>query len=233
MAKRYHKHLYPTLLLSIILVLVLSPFVGNDAAGRILLTVLFLVVMVRALQILASSRRIFWTVVALAAAAGIGGTILIASRNLPGIGWNTTRHLVRGCYLSFFVLLIHVLIKSIFTGRRVSSDKIYAAISVYLMLGIFWSMLYSFAEELDPTAFGRVMPQWSGSYFELLYFSFCNLSTLGYEDLTPQTTLVRTLSYMEAIVGQLFVAVLIARLVGMNIAQMERDFIRELDEERK
>ncbi|MCX6357447.1 MAG: ion channel, partial [Candidatus Aureabacteria bacterium] len=107
--------------------------------------------------------------------------------------------------------------------HRMDSDKIYAAISCYLLLGIFWALIYALTEEIDPTSFGRVMPQWGGSFSDLIYFSFCTLTTLGYGDLVPHTAVTQTLSYLEAVSGQLFVAILIARLVGLNIAQMAHD----------
>lgn len=135
------------------------------------------------------------------------------------------RYICWGGYLAFFIIVMYVLIKSIFSGYRVTGDKIFAAISCYLLLGLFWALVYGILENIDPTAFGRVMPQWGGSFSDLIYFSFTTLTTMGYGDITPQTAAAQTLAYFEAISGQLFVAILIARLVGMNIAQMRHDWL--------
>ncbi|MCX6340666.1 MAG: potassium channel family protein [Candidatus Aureabacteria bacterium] len=220
MTLKYHRHLYVTLMLAIIMILIMVPFLRNDERGRFFLSLLLLLVILGALKILASSRRIFWVGVILGLGAGLCGPLLPLMTNLSPAAWSAVKYSLMGAYVAFFTLVIYVLLKSIFTGCRVTGDKIYAAISGYLLLGIFWALIYAIAEDLDPTSFGRVMPQWGGSFSELLYFSFTTLTTLGYGDIGPQTALSQTLSYMEAISGQLFVAILIARLVGMNIAQM-------------
>jgi hypothetical protein len=228
--KKYHRHLYLTLMLAIFLILLLQPFLKNDEMGRFALGILFFIVILGALKVLASSRRIFWIGAILGIISGVGGTMLPFLTHVSHTTWSTVKYVCFGAYLTFFILVIYVLLRSIFTGYRITGDKIYAAISGYLLLGILWGLFYALAEDLDPTAFGRVMPQWGGSFGELLYFSFTTLTTMGYGDITPQTAVAQTLCYMEAVAGQLFVAILIARLVGMEIAQMEHDRPPDMDE---
>jgi len=221
---QYHRRLYLSLMLAILAILALLSILKNDEAGRIALSLLFIVVMLHALYILAPRRRVFWAGCALAAASGVVPPIMMFLVKLPGALHRPVIHACMATYIAFLALVIVVLVKSIFSGYRMTSDKIYAAVSAYLIIGILWSVLYLVIEDYDPEAFGRVMPQWGGSAPEIIYFSFTTLSTLGYGDITPQTSVAQTAAYFEAITGQLFVAILIARLVGLNIAQTTRDY---------
>lgn len=100
------------------------------------------------------------------------------------------------------------------SGGPVTLNRIMGALCVYLLLGTLWSMLFGFAEFFLPSAFdyGGSRPQDAAAQF--LYYSFVTLTTLGYGDVTPVHPIVRTLSYLEAVIGQLYLAVLVASLVG-------------------
>lgn len=74
--KKYHKNLYLKLMLAILLILLLVPVMKDDQFGRFIIALLFLFVILRALSILSTSRRIFWVSVALGVTAGIGGPLL-------------------------------------------------------------------------------------------------------------------------------------------------------------
>lgn len=219
----YHRRLYFSLMLAILMILVLFPLVQDAETGRLGIALLFLVVMLHALKILASRRRIFWLGFSMAITAGVIIPALIHAAAIPTAAYRPLIHACMAIYIAFLTLVIIVLVKSIFSGYRMTSDKIYAAISSYLLIGLLYAMLFLSVEDLNPAAFGRAMPQWSGSASEIIYFSFTTLSTLGYGDITPQTPFAQTIAYLEAITGQLFVAILIARLVGLNIAQTTHD----------
>jgi hypothetical protein len=220
----YHRRLYLSLMIAILAILILFPFLKDAQTGRRAISILFLVVMLHALKVLAPRRHVFWVGFTLATAAGVGLPLLLLAVKLPAAARGPLIHACMGTYIAFITLVIFVLVKSIFSGYRMTSDKIYAAISCYLLIGLLYAMIYITIEDFDPAAFGRVMPLWGGSASEMIYFSFTTLSTLGYGDLTPQTALAQTASYLEAITGQLFVAILIARLVGLNIAHTIRDY---------
>lgn len=226
----YHRRLYLSLMIAILLILVLFPLVKDARTGQLGISILFLVVMLHAIKVLASRRRIFWLGFVMAVVAGLVIPVLLRTATLPAAAYQPLSHACIVIYLAFLALVIVVLVKSIFSGYRMTSDKLYAAISSYLLIGLFWTIVYFFIEDLDPSAFGRVMPQWSGSVSELIYFSFTTLSTLGYGDITPKTPFTQTAAYLEAVMGQLFVAILIARMVGLNIVQTTRDHQEGRDE---
>jgi hypothetical protein len=115
----------------------------------------------------------------------------------------------------------------IYSSRQVTYNTVCASLCIYLLLGIIWALVYSVVDMLDPEAFTCTVPAKGGppllrvgnSNTAVLYFSFSTLTTLGYGDIAPTAPISRMLASMEAIVGQLYLAVLVARLVGLHIAE--------------
>ena len=102
----------------------------------------------------------------------------------------------------------------VFAPGPVSVNRLTGALCIYLLLGTMWSILYAFIEFAVPNAFQYPVAQPTDLTSDFLYYSFVTLTTLGYGDITPVHPLARTFSYLEAVVGQLFLAVLVATLVG-------------------
>jgi len=91
------------------------------------------------------------------------------------------------------------------------------AVNVYILTGLLFAFLYAGVATFDPSAFtGKFMDSpLRDQLYGFVYFSFVTLTTLGYGDLTPNNIIVGTLTYMEALFGQLYVAIMIVRLVGL------------------
>jgi len=110
-------------------------------------------------------------------------------------------------------------------AERVTPAKISGALSVYLLLGYFWSIVFTILETLQPGSFNLALggAEAAGSraeiFKQLLYYSYITLSTLGYGDITPLSAGARSLAALEALTGQIYLAVLVARLVGLQISQ--------------
>jgi ion channel len=100
--------------------------------------------------------------------------------------------------------------------RRVDDEHVYAALSAYLLAGIFAGLLYFEIETIWPGSFtsnGTPIPHFTLA--TAVYFSFVTLATLGYGDIVPQSEVARGVTVVEAIAGQLYLAVLVARLIGV------------------
>ncbi len=122
------------------------------------------------------------------------------------------------------------LLHFIFRAPRVNSEVLCAGISGYLLLGILWTAFYMMVSELHPVnpahpelypfayTVGVTAPH-PLSQFEAYYFSFITLSTVGFGDITPISSGARTLAMMEAMIGTLYMAVLISRLVALYSSQ--------------
>src|SRR5262245_4683498 len=105
-------------------------------------------------------------------------------------------------------------------ARVVDREHLYAGLSAYLIAGIFFGVFYWVLERTWPGSLA-VSGEGTQSSFSLpvaIYYSFVTLTTLGYGDITPRSDVVRGLAIMEAVTGQLYVAVMIARLVSLYTA---------------
>jgi hypothetical protein len=97
-------------------------------------------------------------------------------------------------------------------ATQVEAEHLYAALSAYLLAGIYFGLFYWVLERVSPGTF-TVSANFSQS--TAIYFSFVTLATLGYGDITPRGDIARGLAIVEGIGGQLFLAVLVARLVSL------------------
>ena len=108
--------------------------------------------------------------------------------------------------------------RDIFTTPTVTIDTVRGGISVYMLIGFVWALLYGIVHTLDDDAFSQSLIQ-QGSYLKTVHFSFTTLTTLGYGDIVPLSNVARVLTNLEAIVGQMYSSVLIAILIGSYLAQ--------------
>jgi len=97
-------------------------------------------------------------------------------------------------------------------AASVDAEHLYAALSAYLLAGIFFGVLYWVLEQVWPGSFTK---NDEFSRVSAIYFSFVTLATLGYGDIAPRTDIARGLAIIEGVGGQLFLAVLVARLVSL------------------
>jgi voltage-gated potassium channel Kch len=102
-------------------------------------------------------------------------------------------------------------------GGAVDAERIFAALDAYLLAGLVFGVCYWLLGRLDPLAFNET----DLSLARATYFSFVTLATLGYGDVVPRSELVQSLAIVEAVGGQMYLAVLIARLVSLYSRQAE------------
>ncbi len=107
--------------------------------------------------------------------------------------------------------------KLLFVSDKVNAETLWTAVNVYVLLGLFFAFLYAAIAYVDPGMFaGKIMnAPLRDQMYGFVYFSFVTLTTLGYGDIIPNNIIVGTITYMEALMGQLYVAIMIARLVGL------------------
>jgi len=98
------------------------------------------------------------------------------------------------------------------SAMQVDSEHLYAALSAYLLAGIYFGLFYWVLEQVWPGTFAA-----TGGFSRMsaIYFSFVTLATLGYGDIVPRTDVARGLAIVEGVGGQLFLAVMVARLVSL------------------
>jgi hypothetical protein len=124
-------------------------------------------------------------------------------------------------FLYFLGLSIYLILNEIFPAGTVRGDTIKGGICVYLLIGFFWATVYDVLSSFDPLAFRSL----SGleKQANLIYFSFTTLTTTGYGDIAPISAIARAFANLEAIMGVLYPAIFIARLVGLYSSQQNKD----------
>jgi hypothetical protein len=126
---------------------------------------------------------------------------------------------------------ITVMFRYLFKTDKVTWNTIAASLCIYLLMIVLWSELYAIVALLDPSAFKLPAEYISvGAYKNFagqgsaiaLYYSLVTMTTLGYGDIVPVSPPARTLAGIQAVTGQLYIAVLVARLVGLHVAHSRR-----------
>jgi len=123
------------------------------------------------------------------------------------------------CGAAFFIFAIIQILIFIYSQKEVTRDLIVGAAIVYLLMALAWSFIFGAVESLHPGSFSIPEIQGISTSRSFLYYSFVTITTLGYGDITPVTSLARSLCILEAVVGQLYLVVQVAWLVGVHVSQ--------------
>ena len=122
----------------------------------------------------------------------------------------------------FLLVAISFTLKRVALGTDISPNRLVGAVCVYLLLGVIWAVAYTVLNMLLPESFQGFVPvEGRGWNSEWLYFSFVTMTTLGYGDISPVSATARALAYMQAVFGQLYVAILVAGLVSAYISSRQ------------
>lgn len=161
----------------------------------------------------------------------LGLPALISLWTLPLFASHVSRLVVFALTTSFLAFLTLIVLVAVLRNETVTADTIVGALCGYLLFGLTWGNAYALVALGSPDAFS-VAPalaeaaNWGSPTSPitplLQYYSFATLSTLGYGDITPLAPFARSLAVVEAMFGQLYVAVLVARLVGIHTAGAQR-----------
>ena len=122
----------------------------------------------------------------------------------------------------WLVYAVSIMIGRLFQRRDVTVDTILGAVVAYLLAAIVFTFAFEIVELLQAGSFSGIPDQARSHRAELgssmLYFSFVCITTMGYGDIVPVSDIARPLAVLEGVFGQLYLAVMIARLVGLHIA---------------
>jgi len=139
---------------------------------------------------------------------------------------NTT---VLGLSILFLVFLIWNLLHDLNTGNRSTSERIFGALCAYVFIGFLFALVFAHLEYRDPGSFyisNDLLAESAANESSRLdiftYYSFVTMTTLGYGDVTPIEEHARTLAWLEALIGQLYLAVMVAGFVAVHISESMR-----------
>lgn len=211
---------FSLLLWTLLLAYALQPLFGSSIAGRIALNVMISVVLVTSLRGLAG-RALHYVGAVLAAAALIGWWahwVVGDARLAAGSAVLTA---------ALLALVSLAALAAVLQAETVGRETMLGAVCAYLLLGFVWAFLYFLVEVFVPGSFTFAPallaslgdPPVGAPLPAFIYYSLITLTTVGYGDVTPLGSFARTLATLEALAGQLFLAVVVAQLVGARVAQ--------------
>ena len=217
--KIWHKEVhYRDLLIALIALTIAYPLINAWPAGRLIEQVALVAVLVNGTLATYQHRYQILLTLTVGAILVIGGIINFV-RDEP-LRWLEMAQLVATTLFLSHVTL--ALTHDIFSGRqRVSVGLLYGAVSVYLLIGMAFASAHFLLETFVAGSYhcGSPLCQGTPKTAAYVYYSFVTLATVGYGDIVPATHMAAVLANTEAIIGQMYTAILVARLVGMQITQ--------------
>jgi len=201
------------LLISLLCFLVVSPLLSGFLGIRVLLDIFLTAIFITALYTFSRKKHLLLigTLLALPMVAATWSTYFV---KIPLI------YLTGQCFgIVFIAFMVVTILSFIFKQYKITLDVINGTVVVYLLIAIMWSFIFRVIEVLQPGSFTITQGLGEETRLTFIYYSIVTITTLGYGDITPVTDVAQSFSALEAIVGQIYLVVLVARLVGIHIAQ--------------
>jgi voltage-gated potassium channel len=205
------------LLLALLAFFLITPFVVDSEIDLYIFSLLFSIILCVSVYVVTHKRWVFILSVFLAALVFVG--IWINSFVLDDLHFLEIEY---GLIILFFSVITVVILRSVVRDRVITFNTLCGAICGYLMIGFVWSFFYSLIYTIYPTAFNlpeAKMVIFDSNFQRFIYYSYVTLTTLGYGDISPVLNIAKTLAWLEAIVGQVYLTIWIAQLVGLHITQ--------------
>ncbi len=202
-----------SLLIFIIAMLVVGPLVEEFVNLRILMDILWSAIFISAIYAVSHKKHhiLIGVLLALPMLGAIWSRHVVEYRALQVVGYL--------CGAAFILFTIIQMLIFIYSHKEVTRDLIVGAAVVYLLMAIMWTFIFTVVETLHPGSFNIPQGQDIQDAQHFIYYSFVTLTTLGYGDITPVTRLARSFSTLEAVMGQLYLVVQVAWLVGVHVSQ--------------
>lgn len=216
---------YLALLAALLVAAVMEPLVTDwSERKRILASVTVVLVNLGVLLVVFELRWERWLAFFLVAVVLASSVLHQTSAN-----WAQFATIVYHCFAFLFLgFAVAVILKRIFHQETIRTDTVIGALCGYLLTAVAWANAYGLVYLLRPGSFRvaeAVAPQlgdWNLQRFFFNYFSVTTLTSLGYSDITPIGTLALSLSWFEVVFGQFYIAVVVAQLVGLRLAESIR-----------
>ena len=219
--KGYRERRFSILLVILLLLLIASPFLMDIGPIAVWFDGLMALLLLAAIHSLCFERRqrLF------ALLFGIPTVfVVLGSHAWTGPFHHRALFLGHFCGTLFLLGAACIVVRTLFENRPPTLDSICGAVAGYLFLGLAWSLSYSLIETVQPGSFRHILlPHGSledQQYYELIYYSFVTLTTLGYGDVAPLTPVTRTLAWIEAVSGQFYMAIIVAGIVSAFVTKI-------------
>jgi hypothetical protein len=204
----------------LVLILLLGLLLLDPLVPAFLTNLPFAIIGVAGAWVLSEKRSLSRTLIILSTVAAL---VLVASTRLLPVAVVQAARVPIGLLFLVIILILYAycagqILSVLLRATEVSHHLIVSAVNLYIILGIFWAHIYTVLDWFHPEAFSLNVPQRdSASHF--VYFSFVTLASLGYGDITPKTEIAQRLAIIEVIMGQFYVAIVVAYLVSVFIVR--------------
>jgi len=215
-AKRLGRH--STMLASIVVMMVAMPFLEGLPGERLRFPILFGLVLLAAIRVNSNRRWVFWLALAIGVGALTGHVVADAI---------ASTHLRTAADVASLVLLTSTTVSilgSVIRARQVDTDTIVGGVCAYLLIGFCFAVAFRLLNDMAPgsLAVGGVPLESHASDASktvslLIYYSFIALTTTGFGDVTPRSEIAQMLAVFEALIGQIYMTIFIARLMGLHV----------------
>lgn len=220
------RHRYTVLLILIVTLLGVLPLIRGDELAVSSVKLLLSAILLFGIYVGRRMRRDLIIGIAL-------GVPVLVGRWLPQYSTDLRVFLTVDLLTAVFLLYITIMIlNQVLSARRVTLDTIAGAVCAYFLVGLAWAFVYSAMFAINPHSFLFASGTFAHIYeddmpsrpklMHFAYYSFATLTTTGFGDITPASGPSRGISVLEAIAGQFFIAVLIARLVSLELVHSKR-----------
>lgn len=133
-------------------------------------------------------------------------------------------YLILSVLLLFFIGAFSTSAKQVLLVGDIDGNKIIGSLSLYILLGLIWAIIYLILLVMDPTAFSGIEAgNWQQSFSRVAYYSFVTLTTLGYGDILPTNHVAEFFVYLEAIIGVFYMAIIVSSLISLRLSALEKE----------
>jgi len=171
-----------------------------------------------------NARELRWIGWSLAIVAGVSN--VLEELHLSEALTFATKYVAITSHAVLFLFCAASILGIVFRMRRITLDGILASVVVYELIGLVFAQIYTLARLINPVSLQMppsVAANTENFQVEMIYYSFVTLATLGYGDIVPDTNVTRSVAIVEAVIGQFYVAVVVALLVSAFVAQRMQD----------
>ena len=200
-----------------LIVFFLTKALSQDHQTEDIANTLFLFIIVYSLYVIGHEKRFLIIVLSLFALAEL--TVLLSSYFI-----DSNLLLVLNILFGLLFLLTMTIACLNYTlhDERITVTTLFGSLCAYLFVGLTWAYAYLFIDVIDPQSFGLLedIVNFDDKLEQFIYYSFVTLTTLGFGDVSPLTSYAMTVTYLQAIFGQLYLVILVSRLVGMYMGKV-------------
>lgn len=199
-----------------LIVLLFSATVVTEVPGGLgedIFSIVILVMLLVSLKSLHADSTWKWT------AYSIITSFIIFSIFAKFFNHQVTVYFILLTLLIFFIKVFMIAAKQVLFVGEIDSNKIIGSLTLYILLGLIWAMIYLIILAMDPQSFSGIEgTNWQQIFSRVAYYSFVTLTTLGYGDVLPTNHIAEFFVYMEAIIGVFYMAIIVSSLISLHLS---------------